>query len=168
MTLLNFIDYYNYKLRLAMVNTRTNVTLLAHAAIDTARQTRPLLDGKVCAGMSRFPSAARDYEQKDLDLNERFVRNPPATFYFTVEGDSMTGIGIFDGSILIVDRSIKPKSSDIVIAVVDGELLVKRLYKRGDLVRLLSENPAYPPIEFTEGQELIVQGVVTYVISQPK
>jgi DNA polymerase V len=128
----------------------------------------PIYSGKVSAGQSRFPSPAQDYEQKTLDLNQRFVSNPPATFFFEVTGDSMIGAGIFAGATLIVNRSIKPKSSNIVIADVDGEWMVKRLYKRGNIIRLLSENPAYPPIEFTEGQELIIFGVVTYVIHQPQ
>jgi len=129
---------------------------------------RPIYSGKVCAGQSRFPSPAQDYEQKSLDLNQRFVTNPPATFFFEVTGDSMIGAGIFPGATLIVNRSVKAKSSSIVIVDVDGEWMVKRLYKRGNTVRLLSENPAYAPIEFTEGQELIIFGVVTYVIHQPQ
>ncbi|ADQ84252.1 peptidase S24 and S26 domain protein [Methylovorus sp. MP688] len=77
----------------------------------------------------------------------------------------MIGAGIFEGSTLVVDRSIKAKSSSIVVAMVEGELMVKRLYKRGAVVKLLSDNPAYAPIALTEGQELIIWGVVTYVIS---
>lgn len=127
---------------------------------------RPLYSGKVSAGQSRFPSPAQDYEQKFLDLNERFVTNPPATFFFQVSGDSMIGAGIFPGDTLIVNRAVKPKSSSIVIAEVDGEWMVKRLYKRGNTVRLLSENPAHAPIELAEGQELIIFGVVTYAIHQ--
>jgi DNA polymerase V len=129
---------------------------------------RPVYSGKVSAGQSRFPSPAQDYEQKFLDLNERFITNPPATFFFTVSGDSMIGAGIFEGDTLIVNRALKPKSSSIVIAEVEGEWMVKRLYKRGNTVRLLSENPLFAPIEFSEGQELVVFGVVTYVIHQPK
>ena len=129
---------------------------------------RPVYSGKVSAGQSGFPSPAQDYEQKFLDLNERFITNPPATFFFTVSGDSMIGAGIFSGDTLIVNRALKPKSSSIVIAEVDGEWMVKRLYKRGTTVRLLSENPLYCPIDFTEGQELVIFGVVTYVIHQPK
>ena len=128
----------------------------------------PIYSGKVSAGQSRFPSPAQDYEQKFLDLNERFITNPPATFFFTVSGDSMMGAGIFEGDTLIVNRALKPKSSSIVIAEVEGEWMVKRLYKRGNTVKLLSENPMFSPIEFTEGQELVVFGVVTYVIHQPK
>lgn len=128
----------------------------------------PIYSGSVSAGQSRFPSPAQDYEQKFLDLNERFISNPPATFFFTVSGDSMIGAGIFEGDTLIVNRALKPKSSSIVIAQVDGEWMVKRLYKQGNTVRLLSENPLYAPIDFTEGQELVIFGVVTYVIHQPK
>ncbi len=128
----------------------------------------PIYSAKVSAGQSRFPSPAQDYEQKFLDLNERFITNPPATFFFTVSGDSMVGAGIFEGDTLIVNRALKPKSSSIVIAEVEGEWMVKRLYKRGNTVKLLSENPLYAPIEFSEGQELVVFGVVTYVIHQPK
>lgn len=129
---------------------------------------RPIYSGKVSAGQSRFPSPAQDYEQKFLDLNERYISNPPATFFFEVKGNSMEGAGIFEGDTVIVDRAVKPKSSSIVIAAVDGEWMVKRLYKRGNVVRLLSEHPDHAPITFSEGQELTIFGVVTYVIHQPK
>ena len=129
---------------------------------------RPIYSGKVTAGQSRFPSPAQDYEQKFLDLNDRYITNPPATFFFQVKGDSMIGAGIYDGSTVIVDRAVKPKSSSIIIADVDGEWMVKRLYKRGNVVKLLSENPEHAPIVLAEGQELVIFGVVTYVIHQPK
>lgn len=138
------------------------------ASLNPIPLERPIYSGKVLAGQSRFPSPAQDYEQKFLDLNEHFIKNPPATFFFQVTGDSMTGAGIFKGATLIVDRAVKPKSSSIVIADVEGEWMVKRLYKRGSVVKLLSENPAYKPIELTEGQELVIFGVVTYVIHQPE
>jgi DNA polymerase V len=141
--------------------------LLPQAALSPPLLQRPIYSGKVSAGQSRFPSPAQDYEQKLLDLNDKYIRNPPATFFFQVQGDSMTGAGIFDGSTLIVDRAVKPRSSSIVIADVDGEWMVKRLYKRGNTVKLLSENPAHAPITLAEGQELVVFGVVTYVIHQP-
>lgn len=129
---------------------------------------RPIYSGKVTAGQSRFPSPAQDYEQKFLDLNDRYITNPPATFFFQVKGDSMIGAGIYDGATVIVDRALKPKSSSIVIADVDGEWMVKRLYKRGNVVKLLSENPDHAPIVLAEGQELVIFGIVTYVIHQPK
>ena len=145
-----------------------SLPVMPQAALNPPLLERPIYSGYVSAGQSRFPSPAQDYEQKFLDLNDKYISNPPATFFFYVKGDSMIGAGIFDGSTLIVDRAIKPKSSSIVIADVDGEWMVKRLYKRGNTVKLLSENPEHPPIVLAEGQELIVFGVVTYVIHQPR
>ena len=142
--------------------------LVLQAALNPIPLARPIYSGKVSAGQSRFPSPAQDYEQKFLDLNERYINNPPATFFFEVKGNSMEGSGIFEGDTVIVDRAIKPESSSIVIADVDGEWMVKRLYKRGDVIKLLSEHPEHPPITFSEGQELVIFGVVTYVIHQPK
>lgn len=83
----------------------------------------PLDAVKVSAG---FPSPAADYEDKRLDINEYLIRNPVSTFFFAVEGDSMEGAEIFDGDILVVDKSIRPRHGHIVIAFVDGERLVKR------------------------------------------
>jgi DNA polymerase V len=143
-------------------------TGLPQAASNPRPMPRPIYSGKILAGQSRFPSPAQDYEQKTLDLNDRFIANPPATFFFTVKGDSMVGAGIFDGATLIVDRSLRAKSSNIVIADVDGEWMVKRLYKRAGVIKLLSENPLNEPITLKEGQELVVFGVVTYVINEAK
>jgi len=78
----------------------------------------------------------------------------------------MIDIGILPGSVLVVDKSLKPKSSDVVIAEVDGEFLVKRLFRRGQVIRLLSENKSHAPIELRDGQELVVWGVVTAVINE--
>lgn len=143
-------------------------TEFPQAMFNPRPMPRPIYSGKISAGQSRFPSPAQDYEQKTLDLNDRFIANPPATFFFTVKGDSMVGAGIFDGATLIVDRALKPKSSSIVIADVDGEWMVKRLYKRNGVIKLLSENPNNAPIVLEEGQELVIFGVVTYVISEAK
>jgi len=141
---------------------------IPQALLNPTTLARPIYSGKVSAGQSRFPSPAQDYEQKFLDLNERYISNPPATFFFEVKGNSMEGAGIFEGDTVIVDRAVKPKSSSIVIAAVDGEWMVKRLYKRGNVVKLLSEHLDHAPITFSEGQELTIFGVVTYVIHQPK
>jgi DNA polymerase V len=129
----------------------------------------PIYSGKVSAGQSRFPSPAQDYEQEELDLNKHLIINPPATFLYRVGStqDSMIDAGIQPNCLLIVDRSITPKSSHIVIAEVDGESMVKRLYKWRGIVELRSENKEknYPPIVFNEGQELIVSGVVTFNVN---
>lgn len=117
----------------------------------------PLGAVKVSAG---FPSPAADYEDKRLDINEYLVRNPVSTFFFAVEGDSMEGAEIFDGDILVVDKSVRPQHGHIVVAFVDGERLVKRLYRRAGQVALVAENPNYPTLTIQEGQELEVWGVV--------
>jgi DNA polymerase V len=130
----------------------------------------PFYEGTVRAGQSRFASAAQDYEMKELDLNELLIKDPPATFMVEVASDcdSMIDVGIFPGSKLIVNKALgsKAKSSNIVVAIVEGEFVVKRLYKHSKIVRLLSENKAkaYPPIEFSEGQELVIWGVVQHVV----
>lgn len=124
---------------------------------NAPRLALPLDTVKVSAG---FPSPAADYDGKRLDINEYLVRNPVSTFFFSVQGDSMEGAEIFDGDILVVDKSIRPQHGHIVVAFVDGERLVKRLYRRAGRVALVAENPRYPTLEIHDGQELQVWGVV--------
>ena len=118
----------------------------------------PLDPVRVSAG---FPSPAADYEDQRLDINDYLVRNPVSTFFFAVEGDSMEGAEIFAGDILVVDKSIRPRHGHIVVAFVDGERLVKRLYNRAGRTALVAENPGYPTLEIQDGMELVVWGVVT-------
>lgn len=120
-----------------------------------------LVSHRLSAG---FPSPAADYAEDGLDLNEYLVRNKPASFMFTVKGDSMMNAGIVEGDKVIVDRSINAKSKDIVVAVVNGEYTIKRLYKTAAKVELRPENPAYQPIVFKEGSELEIWGVVVGVV----
>lgn len=139
----------------------------ARPTIDPPRHYLPLFSNRIPAG---FPSPADDHVEDRIDLNEELIRNPPATFMIRVEGNSMIDANIFDGDILIVDRSIEARDGHVVVAAVDGRFTVKRLSIKGDKVRLLPENPdpAYQPIEFRDGQELIVWGVVTNVIHPVK
>ncbi len=125
------------------------------------RAARPLFLSRVPAG---FPSPAEDYVEGSLDLNEHLIEHREATFFVRVKGQSMTGAGIADGDLLVVDRSLEAGDGDIVVAVVDGELTVKRLSRRGGRVRLLAEHPGFAPIEFKDGQELTVWGVVTSIV----
>jgi DNA polymerase V len=118
-----------------------------------------LFDSTVMAG---FPSPAADHAQKRIDLNDHLLLNREASFLFRVRGDSMVGVGIFNGDTIIVDRSIEAKHNHIVLAVIDNDFTVKRLYKRGRVVRLIAENPAFAPIDFNEGQEVRIGGVVTF------
>ncbi|MBD3285878.1 translesion error-prone DNA polymerase V autoproteolytic subunit [candidate division WOR-3 bacterium] len=119
----------------------------------------PLYGYNVSAG---FPSPADDFIEEYLDLNQLLVKHREATFFVRVSGCSMTGAGIYSGDILIVDRSLDPAHGKIVIAVVSGELTVKRLVMRNGRAILRSENPNYPDIP--AGDELRVWGVVTSVI----
>ncbi len=121
----------------------------------------PLYAHSVRAG---FPSPADDYVAQALDLNEHLIAHKEATFFLRAKGHSMTGAGIQDGDLLVVDRSLTPTHRSVVIAVVDGEFTVKRLYKRAGRIRLLAENPEFAPIEFQEGQELQIWGIVTSVV----
>ena len=114
---------------------------------------------KVPAG---FPSPAADHSQKRIDLNEHLIRNKEATFLFRVKGDSMVGAGIYEGDTLLVDRSVEPKHNSVVLAVINGEFTVKRLYRRGGVVKLVAENPLYPPRVIKPDEELSVWGVVTF------
>ena len=120
-----------------------------------------LINHRISAG---FPSPATDYAEEGLDLNEYLVRRKSSTFLFTVKGDSMVGSSIEDGDKVVVDRSLRPHHNDIVVAVVDTEYTIKRLYKRSGKVELRPDNPAYQPITFNDGSELQVWGVVVGVV----
>jgi DNA polymerase V len=128
--------------------------------LSTSRK-QPYFEAKVPAG---FPSPAADYEENQLDLNKHLIKNPAATFFVRVGGDSMTGAGIHEGDLLVVDRSLDPKDRNVVIAVVNGELMVKRIRIRRKKITLEPENENYAPQEISEEAEFQVWGVVTNVI----
>ncbi len=111
-----------------------------------------------------FPSPAGDYAADGLDLNTYLIQNKPATFMFTVRGESMIVAGIHDGDKVVVDRALKPKHKDIVVAVVNGEYTIKRLYQYKGRIELRPENPDFPSMTFNEGQELQIWGVVVGVV----
>ena len=119
----------------------------------------PLVLSLVPAG---FPSPADDYVEGRLDLHELTGAGSPSCYFLRVSGESMVGAGIHDGDILVVDRAVEPVNGAVVVASVDGELTVKRFMRRGRRTALLAANPTYPAIELTEGQELLVWGVVTH------
>ncbi|MGJ8517608.1 LexA family protein [Carnimonas bestiolae] len=118
----------------------------------------PLAAGEVRAG---FPSPADDYLEMELDLVSHIVHHPSATFYVRAKGDSMQAHGIFDGDILVVDRSLEPHPGAVLIAAVDGDLTVKQYEYIGTLPYLVSGNEAYPPIPL-KGRDCHVWGVVTH------
>ncbi len=120
-----------------------------------------LLKHRLSAG---FPSPAADYVEDGLDLNDYLVRRKSATYMFTVKGNSMIGACIEEGDKVVVDRSLRPRHNDIVVAVVEGEYTIKRLYKHSGRFELRPQNPTYQPMVFKEGAELEVWGVVVGVV----
>jgi len=114
-----------------------------------------------------FPSPAQDYVDRCLDLNELCIQHPASTYFVRVEGESMIEAGIIDGDILVVDRSLKPRHEDIVIASVNGEMTVKTLELK-PRVRLVPKNPKYQPIEGNALEELSIFGVVSSVVRTVK
>ena len=116
------------------------------------------------ANATGFGAAADDYMERGIDLNEQLIRNKPATFFFRMKGDAMKEAGIFDGDILIVDRSVKLVNGKVIVAILNGELLVRRFHKNFSSAFLIAENERYKNINLAEFSNFSVWGVVTYVI----
>lgn len=133
---------------LALTNTPTTLAL-------------PFFSSRISAG---FASPADDHLENTLDLNQLLVPRPTATFMLRVEGDSMIGAGIYDGDMLIVDRSETAVDGSIVIAAVQGDLTVKRLKKNTLGIWLLPENPKYKPIVINEDSDFVIWGCVKHAI----
>ena len=111
-----------------------------------------------------FPSPASDFIESPIDLNEYLIRNSAATYFVRVSGDSMINAGIYNNDIIIVDRSIKPKHGKIVVAALDGQMTIKRLYRHDDEIMLLPENELFKPIEILDSMDMVIWGVATNVI----
>jgi len=117
------------------------------------------------ANATGFGAAADDYMERGIDLNEQLIRNKPATFFMRVSSDAMKEAGIYNGDVVIVDRSIKAVSGKVVIATLNGEMLIRRLEKIKDNVQLLTESNKLSPINIDSScEEFAIWGVVTYVI----
>ena len=139
----------------------SSLKFVGKAAPLEEREGLPLYLSPVQAG---FPSPADDYMEGKLDLHKHLVRNESATFFLRASGNSMEGAGIFDGDLLVVDRSIEATHNRIVIAALDGELTVKRLIRQRGKVYLAPENPEYPKFDITNREYVHICGVVTYVV----
>lgn len=110
-----------------------------------------------------FPSPAQDYVEDSLDLNKLLIKHPSATYFVKVSGESMIGVGIGDGDMLVVDRALTARHGDIVVAAIAGEFTVKELQTHPTL-RLVPHNASYSPIVFQNGEELQIFGVVTFTV----
>lgn len=139
------------------MNEPSNVTSVSPALISEKKFETPLFASQPAAG---FPAPGDDLVEKPLDLNDLLIDNPTATFFVRVAGDSMEGAGIFDGDILVVDRSVEAVDGKIVVAAVFGELVVKRLKKTSTSTELVSENEAYKPISINDVDDVYIWGVV--------
>lgn len=116
------------------------------------------------ANATGFSAAADDYAERGIDLNEQLIKNKPATFFMRVNGDAMIGAGIHSGDVVIVDRSLEAKNGKVVIAVLNGEMFIRRLEKIGNKIRLVPETRKLAAIEIDAAANFCVWGVVTYVI----
>ena len=113
-----------------------------------------------------FPSPADDFKELRISIDQEVVRNEEATFYARVSGESMQGAGLDDGDLLVIDRSLEPQDDKIAVCFIDGSFTVKRLKVDVDCVYLMSENKNYKPIKVSEGDELLIWGIVTYVVKK--
>ena len=126
-------------------------------------RSMPLAHTGVSAG---FPSPADDFKELRISIDQEVVKNEEATFYARVAGQSMQGAGLDDGDLLVIDRSKEPEDNAIAVCFIDGEFTVKRLKVEAECVYLMPENPNYSPIRVTEDNQLIIWGVVTYVVKK--
>ncbi len=121
----------------------------------------PLFENGISAG---FPSPADDFLDTSIDLNKELIKNTSTTFFAKVKGSSMIGAGINDGDLLIIDKSITPKSNDIAVCFIDGDFTVKRIDITKDIIWLVAENKAYKPIKVTADNDFTIWGIVTNII----
>lgn len=120
----------------------------------------PLIE-KIKAG---FPSPADDFIEVPLDLNKLLIKNPSATFFARVSGNSMQDVQISDGDLLIIDRSLSPSEGKVAVCFVDGEFTIKKLHFENESCYLMPANNKYKPIKVTKNNDFIIWGIVTYVI----
>ena len=136
-------------------------TLELYTSDTSTTLNMPYFENGVSAG---FPSPAEDHMHSKIDLNNLLIENPSATYYVRVNGDSMLGVGILSGDLLIVDRSIEVTNNCIVVAHLDGEFTVKRIKKIKNKIFLQAENNNYKPIEITKEMDFELFGVVAHAI----
>ena len=120
------------------------------------------------ANATGFGAAADDYMERGIDLNEELIRNKPATFFMRVSSDAMKEAGIYKGDVAIVDRSVKATNGKVIIAILNGDMLIRRFEKSKDSIRLLTDSNKLSPINIDNTcEDFAIWGVVTYVIHAP-
>lgn len=133
----------------------------AKISVKSSQVQLPIADGGIKAG---FASPAQDYLESGIDLNKELIRNPSSTFFGRVSGDSMSGAGINDGDILVIDKSLEARSGDIAVCFVNGEFTLKRVEIKKDQIWLVPQNPKYKIIKVSKDEEFAIWGVVTHTI----
>lgn len=116
-----------------------------------------------------FPSPAQDYVENGIDLNRELVKNPSSTFFGRATGSSMEGAGIFDGDLLVIDKSLEPYEGAVAVCFIDGEFTLKRIHFERDGVQVVAvwlqpENDSYSPIKVTAENQFIIWGIVTHSV----
>ena len=136
-------------------------TLEIYSALTDLELNLPYAEQGISAG---FPSPADDFLDISIDLNKELIKNPSATFYGRVKGDSMKDAGLENGDLLIIDKSLEPVDNKIAVCFIDGEFTVKRIKIEADIIWLIAENKDYKPIKVTADNEFVIWGIVTTVI----
>lgn len=146
-------------MRLKKIHTSNLIEF--YSVSTTQKLELPLIEAGISAG---FPSPADDFLDISIDLNKELIKNPSATFFGRVNGDSMKDLGIDDGDLLIIDKSIEPKTGKIAVCFIDGEFTLKTIQIEADFCWLVPANEKYKPIKVTPDNEFIVWGIVKHVI----
>ena len=134
---------------------------LLHLRSERKQQILPLASEHVAAG---FPSPAEDYIEIGIDLNEQLIRHPASTFFLRVSGHSMTGVGIHNGDLLVVDRSLDARPGHIVVAILDGAFTLKQLVRHRGVLRLEAAHSNYPPLDLAHFGDVQIWGVAVHSI----
>lgn len=145
------------------MKTATNDDILTIQKVKQGNIRLEFVDEGISAG---FPSPADDFKNKRISLDEELVNDVNATYYARVSGESMIGAGLDNDDLLVIDKSIPPKDGKIAVCYVDGEFTVKRLKITKECVYLMPENDKYKPIKVTKDKQLLIWGIVTYVIKK--
>lgn len=148
-------------MRLKKIHDTKNITFYIPDTSETIK--RPIVNEDIAAG---FPSPADDFKEVRISLDKEFIKNKNATFYARVRGNSMIDANIEDGDLLVIDRSIETRNGKIAVCMIDGEFTIKRLKVSKNGVYLMPENNNYKPIKVAEESELIIWGIVTYVVKK--
>jgi DNA polymerase V len=145
-----------------MIDIKFNCIQVKIFIADTSTKLQiPFFNAGISAG---FPSPAMDFIDLTIDMNKHLVKHPSSTFYGRVKGHSMKDIGIFDGDLLVIDKSLEPKNDKIAVCFLDGEFTVKRIKIEDNAIWLIPANIDYKAIKVSEDNEFLIWGIVTHVI----